>query len=107
MKWFIHILTLYFSVLAFLPCSDATSSTCCQDRTTCEQSSPSKEDAGGDHCPTFCFCSCCGTTFVFTAKKLSSPQFSPKQPSTTCPLFYQAYFGLAFQSDIWQPPQLL
>lgn len=108
MKLFVHILIIYLSGLAFLPCTDGQADACCtNEEHLYEQKDSTESHTHQDHCPTLCSCSCCGTSVVLEARKMALVTQQMAEPSTAISFFYRLSLGTTFHSDVWQPPRML
>ena len=101
MKTIQILLSLYFLLLAVIPCVDAENVHI--TRTVTEKHA---DDQHQDLCPPFCVCNCCGTfalsqlqIFSWTLLDNSSIPVG-KMPE------YQSVFVSAFFGNVWQPPKI-
>jgi hypothetical protein len=104
MKYVAIIFSLYFSLLAIMPCQDRDDMIANTIHAVIKKSHAANERACQETCPPFCTCSCCSIVRNLTTKIVFD--FST-----------YAYAAYAYAKDttpavqkqtvaIWQPPQL-
>jgi hypothetical protein len=103
MKYFVLLLSLYFAVLAFLPCQDRDDTTAEKVYTVIQNNHSSDNQKHQDNCPPFCSCYCCST-----ARQISSVLQTVVFSKTLIRKYagYAAFPTLEQPIKIWQPPQL-
>jgi hypothetical protein len=94
------LLSLYFLLLAGIPCVDAE--TAHSNRTTTEHSGDEHQDL----CPPFCTCNCCGTFALSQFQLISCELWNPHGVAIGKMPEYQPVFVSAFFGNIWQPPKI-
>lgn len=105
-KFFITIFSIYITVLAIMPCTDAA--TCEKEvhteNATAHQHNHREDDT--DSCSPFCVCSCCGVVGIY----FSSPQlFFTKTKtihSSVLVATYNSEFISSYYYTFWQPPKI-
>lgn len=94
------LLSLYFLLLACIPCVDAE---------VAHKTQTTEQHSGDEHhdlCPPFCTCNCCGTLVISQLNVVSYSFVKPHPiPQTQTPE-YQSVFLSAFFGNIWQPPKI-
>jgi len=103
MKYVCIIFSIYFTLLALLPCQDKEDMIASITHTTIQKSHAPADERGQETCPPFCTCSCCSTARHLTAT-VTTGIFTKKLQSV-----YPAYGIPAIQEqpiNIWQPPQI-
>jgi hypothetical protein len=104
MKWSSLILCIYFTLLCFVPCSDANE---------CTEAPYSSISGAEDHeshsheselCSPFCICVCCGQSTSFPIHgSVMIPQVFPAEPFAS---IYQTTVPHEVYDAIWQPPKI-
>ncbi len=104
MKAVTFILSLIILFLSLQPCSDGNNT---EDQHQDEIStSHNHQNDSDDTCPVTCMCNCCGMSIVY--QPLAPFIIIPNtEISTTVFALYQSNYRFDFQSNIWQPPQLI
>ncbi|MDO3641494.1 DUF6660 family protein [Mucilaginibacter sp. L3T2-6] len=103
MKYLAIIFSLYFTVLAILPCQDREDMIASVMHVTFQKSHSPHDERGQETCPPFCTCSCCSTARLLTSSPILT--FDTQAVVRT----YQEYLTPAVQKqsvNIWQPPQI-
>jgi hypothetical protein len=104
MKGITIIVSLIILVLSIKPCSDGNNA---EDQHQDEISiDHNHQDDSDDSCPITCLCNCCGMTITYQPVIIFNLDFIPKI-STTVFSTYQSIYRFDYQSNIWQPPQLI
>jgi hypothetical protein len=103
MKYLAILFSLYFSVLAIIPCQDKSDIAAKSASSTIHKSHSANEQNGQETCPPFCTCSCCSTDRNLTTNSITIVFFKV--------LDHQYPDGkiLSVQEQpiaIWQPPQI-
>jgi hypothetical protein len=103
MKYVAFIFSLYFTLLALLPCQDREDMIASVMHVTVQKSRSCDEQKGQETCPPFCTCSCCST-----ARHLTTTVFFSVFTKTVIRVYAEYSIpGLLEQSiNIWQPPQI-
>lgn len=103
MRYLTFIFSIYFILLALLPCQDREDMIASVTHVTIKKSHSENDEKGQEACPPFCTCSCCSTARHLTA----TVTISVFAKSITRQ--YPDYGILAVQEqpiNIWQPPQI-
>lgn len=103
MKYVAIIFSLYFTILAVLPCQDREDMIASVIHVTIKKSHSCNEQKGQETCPPFCTCSCCSTARHLTSKTVYAIH------TQAIVRTYRDYVTPATQKQsikIWQPPQL-
>jgi hypothetical protein len=103
MKYVAFIFSLYFTLLALLPCQDREDMIASVMHVTIQKSHSSNDERGLETCPPFCTCSCCSTARHLTAT------FTVSVFTKSVARVYPDYAIPAVQEQpikIWQPPQI-
>ncbi|WP_092852086.1 DUF6660 family protein [Algibacter pectinivorans] len=104
MKYFTIILSLLILVLSITPCSDGNNS---EDHHKDEISANhNHQEDSDDSCPITCICNCCGMTITYEPFQTIDLKLNIKI-STIDFSTYQSNYRFDFNSNIWQPPQLI
>jgi len=104
MKYLAFIFSLYFALLAVLPCQDEDDMIAGVMHVTIQKSHSAKDERGQETCPPFCTCSCCSTARLLTSNTVLI--FNAQAIVRT----YRKYVTPATQKqslNIWQPPQIV
>jgi hypothetical protein len=104
MKWLRFMLCIYFTLLCFVPCSDASECT----ESTYTSISGAEDHQSHSHeselCSPFCICVCCGQSISFPIHgPVINQQVFPSEPYAS---IYQTTFPHEVHSAIWQPPKI-
>ncbi len=103
MRYFAFIFSLYFALLALLPCQDREDMIASVMHVTIQKSHSPNDERGQETCPPFCTCSCCSTARHLTTKQVISV-FSKtvvrEYPELEIPSVQEQSI------NIWQPPQI-
>ena len=104
MKGITIILSLILLFLSIKPCSDRNNAgDQHQDEISVNHNHQNDSD---DSCPVTCICDCCGMSI--TSEPLMSFNFEViTEIPTTVFSSYQSIYRFDFDSNIWQPPQLI
>ncbi|MDN3584955.1 DUF6660 family protein [Mucilaginibacter flavus] len=103
MKYIAFIFSIYFTLLALLPCQDREDMIASVMHVTIQKSHAPSDERGQETCPPFCTCSCCSTARHLTAT-VAIGVFTKTIASV-----YPDYSIPAVQEqpiNIWQPPQI-
>jgi len=103
MKYLAFIFSLYFILLAVLPCQDKDDIYTNIEHASIQKSHTASDERAQEACPPFCTCSCCSTA-RYLAATITSAVFI--KPITRV---YPDYGMPAVQEQpikIWQPPQI-
>jgi len=103
MKYLAILFSLYFTVLAIMPCQDRSDLVAGSAFSTIHKSHSADEQNGKETCPPFCTCSCCSTARTLTAMVTVAVFNKPVTRE------YPDYGIPAIQEQpikIWQPPQI-
>lgn len=101
MKVITLIISFIFLILSTKPCMDGCEDDHYDDEISCVDDHKHQQT---DDCPAICICNCCG--MVITNQV--SGTFNLKQKiSTAIFSVYSSNYRFHFQSNIWQPPQLI
>jgi hypothetical protein len=105
MKYMALLFSIYFAVLAILPCQDREDMIASVMHLTIKKGHACNDQKGQETCPPFCTCSCCSTARILTAKadlKLDVKVGLRKEyPQQTVPAVQEQALA------IWQPPQIV
>jgi hypothetical protein len=102
MKILASILSVYFLVLAVIPCSDAGLSSTSENQNLVQVEHGSHQENPGDACPPFCTCQCCQshlTIIDFPVIDSINPEFK------IAPTFHKNNVGKEFFTSLFQPPR--
>ncbi|WP_352432890.1 DUF6660 family protein [Mucilaginibacter sp. PAMB04168] len=103
MRYIAFIFSIYFVLLALLPCQDREDMIASITHTTVQKSHAPNDERGQETCPPFCTCSCCSTarhltetvrTGIFTKTVFT------EYPHLIIPVLQEQPI------NIWQPPQI-
>tara|TARA_R110002050_G_scaffold74772_4_gene160133 strand:- start:33613 stop:33930 length:318 start_codon:yes stop_codon:yes gene_type:complete len=104
MKGITIILSLIILTLSITPCSDGNNA---EDKHLDEIGvNHDHQSDSDDSCPITCSCNCCGMTITYEPIQIFKLEFITKI-STTLFSSYKSNYRFDFQSNIWQPPQLI
>jgi hypothetical protein len=103
MRYVAFIFSIYFILLALLPCQDREDMIASVIHVTLQKSHSSNDERGQETCPPFCTCSCCSTARHLTAKQII-PVFSKTIVSDYPELKISPVQEQPI--NIWQPPQI-
>jgi hypothetical protein len=103
MKYLALLFSLYFTLLALIPCQDKEDMTAGVVQLTIQKSHSAAGEKGQETCPPFCTCSCCSTAKNLTTNSIIIIFFKV--------LDHQYPDGriLSVQEQpmaVWQPPQI-
>lgn len=103
MRYIAFIFSIYFTMLALLPCQDREDMIAGVIHVTLQKSHSPNDERGQETCPPFCTCSCCSTARQLTA--IVTTSIFTKSIATEYP-----DLGIPAVQDqpinIWQPPQI-
>jgi hypothetical protein len=108
MKWFSYIFSIYFLVLACIPCSDAEHShAVSENHTIISEHSEGQHEHCADFCTPFCTCACCGSVFSLPKTAIYSfiSQYIPPFFEEKSLFFFSNQFISNYLANILQPPQ--
>ncbi|MCR8557809.1 hypothetical protein KXD93_09160 [Mucilaginibacter sp. BJC16-A38] len=103
MKYLAIIFSLYFVLLAVLPCQDRDDMIAGVIHQTIQKGHSANDERGQETCPPFCTCSCCSTAKTLTTT-ITTAVFTRSVTRE-----YPGYSIPAVQEQpikIWQPPQI-
>jgi hypothetical protein len=102
MKYMAFIFSLYFTLLAILPCQDREDKIASVVHVTIQKTHSGNEQAGQEVCPPFCTCTCCSTARNLVSKPVLGLYFkvvNREYPDSKIPAVQEQSMA------IWQPPQ--
>lgn len=103
MRYLAFLFSIYFTLLAILPCQDREEIIANVTHVTIQQNHSANDEKGQETCPPFCTCSCCST-----ARHLTQAD-TPRYFTQTITREYSEYGILTVQEqpiNVWQPPQI-
>ncbi|WP_394771894.1 DUF6660 family protein [Mucilaginibacter sp.] len=103
MKYVAFIFSIYFTLLALLPCQDREDMIASVMHTTVQKSHSPNNERGQETCPPFCTCSCCSTARILSSNVKVGGFIKP------ITRVYPDYAIPALRKQlikIWQPPQI-
>ena len=105
MKYLAFIFSIYFVLLALLPCQDRNEiATQVKTLASVQKSHPGNDQCGQESCPPFCSCTCCSTARKLTANSV----FAIFTQTIARSYAEHAVAAICEQSvAIWQPPQII
>ncbi|WP_428329333.1 DUF6660 family protein [Mucilaginibacter sp.] len=104
MKYLAILFSLYFTVLAVLPCQDKDGMIAGVIHQTIKKSHSATDERAQETCPPFCTCSCCSTARTLTATStiiVFTRLVTREYPDYSIPAVQEQ------QVKIWQPPQIV
>ncbi|WP_091156307.1 DUF6660 family protein [Mucilaginibacter pineti] len=102
MKYLAFLFSLYFTLLAILPCQDREDNMASVVHATIQTTHSGNDHAGQEVCPPFCTCTCCSTARNLVSKPVSGLFFKVvdrQYPDSKIPAVQEQSMA------IWQPPQ--
>lgn len=105
MKYIALVFSLYFALLAILPCQDREDMIASVIHITIKNGNVCNDQKGQETCPPFCTCSCCSTARILTARVDFALEVKTSLSKT-----YPQYAVPAVREQalaIWQPPQIV
>ncbi|SFT02247.1 DUF6660 family protein [Mucilaginibacter polytrichastri] len=103
MKYIAFIFSIYFTLLALLPCQDREDMIASVIHVTLQKSHSTNDERGQETCPPFCTCQCCSTARQLTATittAIHTQQVVREYPDYGIPAIQKQPI------KIWQPPQI-
>jgi hypothetical protein len=103
MRYLGFIFSLYFALLAMLPCQDREDMIANAMHVTIQQSHSANDERGQETCPPFCTCSCCSTARHLTqadTTRYFTQTITREYPEYGIPTVQEQPI------NIWQPPQI-
>ncbi|WP_407667016.1 DUF6660 family protein [Mucilaginibacter sabulilitoris] len=103
MRYIAFIFSVYFILLAVLPCQDREDMIANVMHVTIQKSHAPNDERGQETCPPFCTCSCCSTARHLTTKQnitVFSKTVTRDYPEFAIPAVQEQPI------NIWQPPQI-
>lgn len=103
MKYIALIFSLYFALLALLPCQDREDMMASITHSTFQKSHAPNDERGQETCPPFCTCSCCSTARHLTEvvrTEIFTKTIFTEYPHLEIPALQEQPI------NIWQPPQI-
>ena len=103
MKYIAILFSLYFSILAVLPCQDRNDMIASVIHRTIQKSHSANDERGQETCPPFCTCNCCSSARTLSATvttKVYIKSITREYPNYSIPAVQEQPI------KIWQPPQI-
>ncbi len=103
MKYVAFIFSIYFPLLALLPCQDREDMIASVMHVTIQKGHSCNEQRGQETCPPFCTCSCCSTARHLTVTVkigIFTKSVTREYPDYAIPALQEQPI------NIWQPPQI-